>query len=161
MFNRQKRTVTFIRPTRPKFFKFWAFTESGAVTYSWDEVKVRTYKLIVSNAGKSFHESYWMVLFWGELDGRGQRIVKDCVPIGYEGYFEDERLFQVWEHIRRYMEEGGPPIQPGEHLRKPANNRKPMPFPPEVIAAAGGQALDEAAVKALAGIDRARARNEA
>ncbi|OAK89405.1 hypothetical protein AB851_20045 [Ralstonia pseudosolanacearum] len=118
-------------------------------------MKVRTYKLIVSNAGKSFHESYWMVLLWGGLDENGQKTVKDCVPIGYEGYFEDERLFQVWEHVRRYMEEGGPAIQPGERLRKPVNNRKPMAFPPEVIAAAGGPALSVADVERLAGVEPA------
>ncbi len=155
LFNRKDRTVTFIRPTRPKFLKFWEFTRSGAFTYSWDELKVRTYKLIVSNAGKSFHESYWMVLLWGGLDENGQKTVKDCVPIGYEGYFEDERLFQVWEHVRRYMEEGGPAIQPGERLRKPVNNRKPMAFPPEVIAAAGGPALSVADVELLAGVEPA------
>ncbi|MDB0573963.1 hypothetical protein LBW59_24820 [Ralstonia solanacearum] len=65
MFNKVDRTVSFIRPTRPKFFKFWQFTNSGVVTYPWDTVKVRSYKVIVSNAGKSFHESYYLVLFWG------------------------------------------------------------------------------------------------
>ena len=153
IFNRAKRTISFVRPTRPKFFRFWEFTNSGVCTYPWDEVKVRSYKLLVSNAGKSFHDSYWMVLLWGMKDEHGRNVVKDCVPIGYEGYFEDERLFQVWEHIRRYMEEGGPPIQPGERLRKPANNRKPAEFPPEVIAAAGGPALSEAEVERLAGIE--------
>lgn len=153
LFNRKDRTVTFIRQTRPKFFKFWEFTGSGAFTYPWNELRARTYKLIVSNAGKSFHESYWMVLLWGKLDEHGQQTVKDCVPIGYEGYFEDERLFQVWEHIRRSMEEGGPPIQPGERLRKPVNDRKPMAFPPEVIAAAGGPALSIAEVERLAGTE--------
>ena len=153
LFNRKTRTITFIRPNLPKFLRFWGFKKSGAYTYSWEGVKVRSYKLLVSNAGKSFHDSYWMVLLWGTKDEHGRNVVKDCVPIGYEGYFEDERLFQVWEHIRRYMEEGGPPIQPGERLRKPANNRKPMEFPPEVIAAAGGPALNEAEVERLAGIE--------
>jgi len=152
LFNRADRTVSFIRPVRPSFFKFWRFTESGVTTYPWDEVRVRTYKLLVSNAGKSFHDSHWMVLFWGEQDKQGRNVVKDCVPIGYEGYFEDERLFQVWEHIRRYMEEGGAPIQPGERLREPATSRKPMEFPPEVIAAAGGPALGAAEVERMAKI---------
>ncbi|OCS49437.1 hypothetical protein BEK67_19985 [Ralstonia pickettii] len=115
-------------------------------------MKVRSYKLVVSNAGRSFHESYWLVLLWGAQDEHGRNVVKDCVPIGYEGYFEDERLFQVWEHIRRYMEESGPPIQPGEQLRKPANSRKPLEFPPEIIAAAGGPALSVAEVERLAGV---------
>ncbi|TXD56871.1 hypothetical protein FUT88_17960 [Ralstonia sp. TCR112] len=113
---------------------------------------MRSYKLLASNAGKSFHDSHWLVLLWGAQDEHGRNVVKDCVPIGYEGYFEDERLFQVWEHIRRYMEEGGPSIQPGEQLRKPANSRKPLEFPPEVIAAAGGPALSVAEVERLAGV---------
>lgn len=138
---------------RPKFFKFWQFTDSGGITYPWDAVKVRSYKTIVSNAGKSFHESYYLVLFWEGQNESRQKVVKDCVPIGYFGYFEDERLFQVWEHIRRYMEEGGAPIQPGERLRKPVNKRKPMEFPPEVIAAAGGPALSIAEVERLAGVE--------
>ena len=79
--------------------------------------------------------------------------VRDHGLIDCQSHLEDEPLFQVSEHIRRYMEEGGPPIQPGERLRKPANNRKPMEFPPEVIAAAGGPALSEAEVKRLAGIE--------
>lgn len=152
LFNKKDRTVTFVRPTRPRFLKFWGFTKPGACTYSWDEAKVRSYKLVVSNAGRSFHESYWLVLLWGMKDEHGRNVVKDCVPIGYEGYFEDERLFQVWEHIRRYMEEDGPPIQPGERLRKPANNRKPMEFPPQVIAAAGGPAFSVAEVERLADV---------
>jgi len=152
LFNKRSRTVSFYHPSRPKFFKFWEFTESGAFTYSWDEVKVRSYKALISNAGKSFHESHWLVLLWGQVDEAGRTAVKDCISIGYEGYFEDERLFQVWEHIRRYMEEDGPPIQPGERLRKPVNNRKPMAFPPEVIAAAGGPALSVAEVERLAGV---------
>ncbi|MFV8578311.1 hypothetical protein ACNRBH_03900, partial [Ralstonia pseudosolanacearum] len=121
----------------------------------WDDVKVRSYKAIVSNAGKSFHESHWLVLLWGHLNEDGRAAVRDCVSIGYEGYFEDERLFQLWEHIRRYMEEDGPPIQQGERLRKPVNNRKPMAFPPEVIAAAGGPALSVADVELLAGVEPA------
>lgn len=152
LFNKVDRTVTFVRPVRPKFFKFWRFTNSDVNTYPWDDVKVRSYKLLASNAGKSFHDSHWLVLLWGAQDEHGRNVVKDCVPIGYEGYFEDERLFQVWEHIRRYMEEGGPPIQPGEQLRKPANSRKPLEFPPEVIAAAGGPALSVAEVERLAGV---------
>ena len=153
IFNRKNRTVSFARPNRPKFFKFWEFTKSGFFTYSWDDVKVRSYKVRGTNAGKSFHESFWLVLLWGNVDESGRTAAKDGVSIGYVGYFEDERLFQVWEHIRRYMEEGGPPIQPGERLRKPANNRKPAEFPPEVIAAAGGPALSEAEVERLAGIE--------
>ncbi|BCL94768.1 DUF6708 domain-containing protein [Ralstonia pseudosolanacearum] len=155
LFNKRDRTVTFVRPSSPRFIKFWKFTESGAFTYPWDEVKVRSYKALITNAGKSFHESHYLVMLWGGVDEQGRKVAKECIPVGYFGYFEDERLFQVWEHIRRYMEEGGAPIQPGERLRKPVNNRKPMAFPPEVIAAAGGPALSVADVELLAGVEPA------
>ncbi|MEZ0188868.1 DUF6708 domain-containing protein [Ralstonia solanacearum] len=152
LFNKKNRTVTFIRPSSPRFFEFWKFTGSGAFTYPWGDVKVRSYKALITNAGKSFHESHYLVMLWGGMDGQGRKVAKECIPMGYFGYFEDERLFQVWEHVRRYMEEDGPPIQPGERLRKPVNNRKPMAFPPEVIAAAGGPALSVAEVERLAGV---------
>ncbi len=152
LFNKKDRTVSFFRPSSSNFFKFWKFKNSGVFTYLWDEVKVRSYKALITNAGKSFHESHYLVMLWGGMDGQGRKVAKECIPMGYFGYFEDERLFQVWEHIRRYMEEDGPPIQPGERLRKPVNNRKPMAFPPEVIAAAGGPALSVAEVERLAGV---------
>ncbi|MCU5783204.1 hypothetical protein MA04_02504, partial [Alcanivorax balearicus MACL04] len=46
------------------------------------------------------------------------------------------------EHIRRYMEEGGPPLQPGDQLRR-VNRDKLPEFPPEVVEVAGGPALTE------------------
>lgn len=49
--------------------------------------------------------------------------------------------------------DGGPPILPGETLRKPVNSRQSMPFPTDVIAAAGGPALSVAEVERLAGFE--------
>jgi len=145
LFNRKHRTVTFIRPARPKLFKFWQFTESGVHTDSWDALKVRTYK-----TEARYTRFFRMVLQWGEPNKDGVMAVKDCVSIGYQALV-DEHLFQVWEHIRRYMEEDGPSILPGETLRKPVNGRQSMPFPTDVIAAAGGPALSVAEVEGLAG----------
>ncbi len=105
----------------------------------------------MSRFGKTFYYALWLQMLWGGKDGNPKRL-KDYVAIGFEGYEEDDGLLQLWEHIRRYMEEDGPPIQPGERLRKPANKRKPLEFPPEIIAAAGGPALSEAEVLALAGL---------
>lgn len=152
LFNRKDRTVTFIRPARPKLFKFWQFTDSGVYTESWDTLKLRTYKMEVR-----YSRTFWMVLQWGEPNKDGLMAVKDYVSIGYQAAV-DEHLFQVWEHVRRYMEEDGPSILRGERLRKPVNNRTSMPFPPDVIAAAGGPALSAAEVERLSGLEPAAPR---
>ncbi|MGN5353649.1 hypothetical protein ACQ4P5_16595 [Ralstonia sp. L16] len=57
--------------------------------------------------------------------------------IGYAGWWEDAVLWRLYEHIRRYMEEDGAPIQPGEKPRRSGVGKVPA-FSPEIIAAAGG-----------------------
>jgi hypothetical protein len=88
-------------------------------------------------------------LLWGEA--RNPRKLEGIALIGYLGWYEDAALWRLWEHIRRYMEEGGPPIQPGESLRTSGAGKLPE-LPPEVIAAAGGPALSVEEVARLAGV---------
>jgi len=64
------------------------------------------------------------------------------VMLGSGGGWSDDYQVSLWEHIRRYMEEDGPPLQPGDKLRKINLNKVPE-FPPEVVAAAGGPPLSE------------------
>ena len=150
LFNRKTRIVTFFKRIQPSFFKFWKpIIVSNPISLSWDDAKIRTYRVFMSRFGKTFYYALWLQMLWGGKDGNPKRL-KDYIAVGFEGYEEDDGLLQLWEHIRRYMEEDGPPIQPGERLRKPANKRKPLEFPPEIIAAAGGPALSEAEVLALA-----------
>ena len=151
MFNRETRVVTFFKQMPLDLFKFWMPIVSPPISCSWDDAKVRVYRVFMSRFGKTFYYALWLQMLWGGKDGNPKRL-KDYVAIGFEGYEEDDGLLQLWEHIRRYMEEDGPPIQPGERLRKPANKRKPLEFPPDIIAAAGGPALSEAEVLALAGL---------
>lgn len=148
VFNRKTRQVTYLPAVIMPFLKFWKSPISKWRTASWDELKVRTYKHLDANAGKSFHDSYDMLLLWGG-EGGDPRALRECVGIGYQGYFEDELIWMLWEHIRRYMEEDGSPIQPGETLR-PKNRGKPVIYPAELVAAAGGPALSTEVVDKLA-----------
>lgn len=148
VFNRKTRQVTYLPVVIMPILKFWTSPVLQWRTASWDEVKVRTYKHLETNGGKSFHDSYDMVLLWGG-EGGDPHALRECVGIGYQGYFEDELIWILWEHIRRYMEEDGPAIPPGEELR-PKTLGRPVVYPPEVIEAAGGPPLDAEAVAKLA-----------
>lgn len=148
VFNRKTRQVTYLPLVMMPFLKFWKSPVQCWCTASWDEMKVRTYKHLDTNAGKSFHDSYDMVLLRGG-EGGDPHALRECVGIGYQGYFEDELIWMLWEHIRRYMEEDGPAIPHGEELR-PKTRGKPIIYPPELIDAAGGSALSQEAVAKLA-----------
>lgn len=145
VFNRKTRQVTYLPAFIMPFLKFWKSPPQEWHTVSWEEVKVRTYKHMETNAGKSFHDSYNLFLLWGGEN----HALNGYVSIGNEGYFEDETLWMLWEHIRRYMEEDGPAIPHGEELR-PKTRGKPVIYPPDLIAAAGGPALSAEAVDKFA-----------
>lgn len=150
IFNRKDRTVTWAPVIRFPFWKFWS-TELKQQwrTASWDEVRVRSYKYReATTGGFSFHDSYSLFLLWGGANG-DPRSLDQAVSIGYQGYFEDELMWMLWEHIRRYMEEDGPAIPHGETLREPAAG-KPIVYPPEIIKACGGPPLSRAEVDRLA-----------
>jgi hypothetical protein len=147
MFNRQTREILYYPIRLPHAIKIWRPVKPELVRRSWDDVKVRSYKYRETNAGRSFHDSYNLSLMWGG-EGGDPKMLCNFVNIGYQGYFEDEWLFQLWEHIRRYMEEDGPAINHGEELRRRGSG-KPLGFPPDVIAAAGGAALTTEEVAAL------------
>lgn len=147
LFNRKTRQVSFI-PLRPfVFFQFWKVQRvADPRTYSWDEVKARSYKM-TQFTGAAARETYFLTLLWGEADK--PNLCKEIVNIGYAGWWEDAVLWRLYEHIRRYMEEGGAPIQPREKLRRSGVGKVPA-FSPEIIAAAGGPALSEQEVEQLA-----------
>jgi len=149
LFNRKTREVSFFTVIPMKFWKFWQRAGVGEVkTYRWDDAYARSYQL-TELTGEAARSSYLLALLWG--DPSQPRQCKEIVTIGYKGWWEDELLWRLYEHVRRYMEEGGPPIQPGESLRRSGTGKLPQ-FPPEVIAAAGGPALSEEEVRRLASI---------
>ncbi|WP_200956296.1 DUF6708 domain-containing protein [Lysobacter sp. Root983] len=149
LFNRQTREVSFFAVIPMKFWKFWQRAGVGEVkTYRWDDAHARSYRLN-EMTGEAARTTYLLALLWDDPKQPGQ--CPQIATIGYKGWWEDELLWRLYEHIRRYMEEGGPPIQPGESLRRSGTGALPQ-FPAQVIAAAGGPALSEDAVHRLASV---------
>lgn len=151
VFNRKDRTVTYSTVEMPNPLRFWKFSASlNFKTVAWDSVKVRTRRwLTVQPGAVAAHDSFRLCLIWlGE--GEQARSAVDFVDIGTTAVVDDTELWMIWEHIRRYMEDGGPAIQPGESPRKLGAGRK-IVYPSEVIEAAGGPPLSLMQVCDLAG----------
>ena len=138
LFNKKMRTVSVTKPRFISFLKFWQpATVDRVVTYSWDAVQARTYKSL-QMMGETSRESYNLTLLCA--DQANPRSFKDFTYLGYVETWEDAPLWRLWEHIRRYMEEDGPPLQPGEMLRTSGFGKLPK-FPQHLMDAAGGEAL--------------------
>lgn len=75
-------------------------------------------------------------------------VVEQLIPLGTQANSFDSDQLSLWEHIRQYMEEGGPPLQPGDKLRATDLSRVPE-FPAEIVAEAGGAALNQDAIDRL------------
>lgn len=147
LFNRKTRQVSFIQLQPFIFLRFWKVQRVAEPrTYSWDDVKARSYKM-TQFTGAAARQTYFLTLLWGEPSK--PNLCKEIVNIGYAGWWEDAVLWRLYEHIRRYMEEGGAPIQPGERLRRSGVGKVPA-FSPELIAAAGGTAVSDHEVGKLA-----------
>ncbi|MCD7099530.1 DUF6708 domain-containing protein [Stenotrophomonas sp. MMGLT7] len=148
LFNRKTQQVTFSQIRFHPFWKFWVMPGFEApVTVPWEAVQARSYKF-VQFMGETVRDSYRLELWASSADD--PKIPCARAAIGYLGWYEDEQLWRLYEHIRRYMEEDGPAIQPGEALRKPKKGRDLIAFPEEVLATLGGPALSEEQVEALA-----------
>ena len=141
LFNRKTRQVHVI-PLKPlNFLKFWEKGKPGKMkTYSWDNVTARTYRRLDVPGGTVARTETAMELLC--MTEENPKVVDEMVSLGMTGTWSDNNQVALWEHIRRYMEEGGPPLQPGDQLRK-INHDKLPEFPPEVVEAAGGPALTE------------------
>lgn len=147
IFNKKTRQVSFMKMRLPNLLKFWAPLRTEYKTYSWDQAKVRSYQVTSRAVGTRAITSSTagrLCILWGNDPGAPAQF-KDWAAVGFNA--EDERLLQLWEHIRRYMEEGGPAINPGEELHKGVYDSKwnaPAPqFPSDVLAAAGGRPLSD------------------
>ncbi|AEQ95560.1 hypothetical protein XOC_1377 [Xanthomonas oryzae pv. oryzicola BLS256] len=116
-------------------------------TVAWETVQARTYKFN-QLMGETMRDSYRLELWAPHPDDPKQLYARES--IGYLGWYEDELLWRLYEHIRRYMEEDGPAIQPGETLRKRRTGRDLEPFNEEIMATVGGPALSREQVEVLA-----------
>lgn len=148
VFNRKTREVSICVQGRLRFWRFWERVGiDKVITTSWDDLQARSYK-IMQLTGEAARDTHVLRLLWGEA--RNPRKLEGIALIGYLGWYEDAALWRLWEHIRRYMEEGGPAIQPGETLRTSGAGKLPE-LPPQVIAAAGGPALSVEEIVRLVG----------
>ncbi len=146
MFNKHTRQVACFQVGFPHFFKFWQPVRSDLIVRSWDEAHFRTYKA-VQFTGALFREMSEIAILWG--DEKDPRRLKDVVRLGDTFNAGDEPCIQVWEHIRRYMEEGGPVLNDGESLRKPTNDNPPLRFPKHLEEAAGGAPLSAEQIETM------------
>ena len=148
IFDRKNRVVIF---SRLKIHGHWDVLEIpkfvAPVVVPWDSIGVRSFK-ITQFTGKTLRDNYRLEIWAPESNNERPKLVAG--PIGYLGWYEDEKLWQLYEHIRRYMEEDGPPIQHGEALRVKRMGRDLQPFPDEILASLGGPPLTDDEVKALA-----------
>ncbi|WP_256254620.1 DUF6708 domain-containing protein, partial [Pseudomonas agarici] len=150
LFNRKLRTVSLSKPRHLSFLKFWQpAVVDRVITYSWDTVQARTYK-ILQMMGETAREPYSLTLLCADTDN--PRLFKDFTYLGHVETWEDATLWRLWEHIRRYMEEDGPPLQPDETLRTSGIGKLPQ-FPQHLIDAAGGEALSIQEIEQLTGFD--------
>ena len=101
----------------------------------------------IGDALRALLDTYVLRILWGEA--RDLRTLDGFAPIGCLGWYEDEMLWQLWEHIRCYMEEGGPAIPPGERLRTSGAGKMPE-LPAGIVVAAGGPAWSVEQVARLA-----------
>ena len=148
VFNRKTREVSICVLGRLRFWRFWERVGiDKVITTSWDDLQARSYK-VMQLTGEAARDTHVLRLLWGEA--RNPRKLEGIALIGYLGWYEDAALWRLWEHIRRYMEEGGPAIQPGETLRTSGAGKLPE-LPPQVIAAAGGPALSVEEIVRLVG----------
>lgn len=148
VFNRKTREVTFSQIRFHRFWKFWSSPGfASPITVPWESIQARSYKF-TQYMGSTLRDSYRLELWAPAADDSKRLLVRES--IGYLGSYEDEKLWQVYEHIRRYMEEDGPPIQHGEELRKPRRGSDLPPFPDAVLATLGGPPLTDAEVERLA-----------
>ncbi|MGY0611401.1 DUF6708 domain-containing protein [Luteimonas sp. A501] len=141
-FNRKNRKVHVIPIKRLSFFKFWEKGAPGALrSYRWEDVQARTYRRLDVPGGTVARTETVMQMLCTTPEQPTK--VDLMVDLGVTGTWRDATQVQLWEHVRRYMEEEGPPLNPGDTLRK-TNYDKLPDFPPHVVAAAGGPALSEA-----------------
>lgn len=142
LFNRKTREVHVIPIKTLNFLKFWEKGEPGELrSYRWDHVTARTYRRLDVPGGTVARTETVMQMLCTTPEN--PNVVDLMVSLGFTGTWRDNTQVELWEHIRRYMEEGGPPLQPGDTLRK-VNHDKLPEFPPDIVEAAGGPALSEA-----------------
>src|SRR5699024_9143509 len=143
LFNRKTRQVIAYQIREPGFFKFWDTGKAQIKVLPWKNFRVRVY---FCSEGRG-NQYTLLGLFWSQREDPEK--LREVVRIYDEGASEGVGYsFQLWEHIRQYMEEQGPPMQPGEQLAP--DSKQPSPFPDSIIRKAGRKTYDPDQIHAMA-----------
>ena len=118
LFDRQHRKVYRIfRETQPGWrglFKPWPLR---AAEYNWDLIDVE-HQAVLTTTGSTVTR-YHNLVFLVKRSADDPTII-DSFTVGNPMEYVEATVPAVWEHIRRFMEENGPHLPPGERLA-PAN----------------------------------------
>lgn len=112
LFNRATRKLHVFRH-RTKFtqpFSVWPLTVD---TYDWDCAHGEIHGGVILRGGSVPSTQYSLLIAITKSPGSHELI--DVFRIGPDSTGVDY-LSPLWEHVRRYMEEGGPPLQPNDNL---------------------------------------------
>ncbi|MCU1022754.1 hypothetical protein [Stenotrophomonas maltophilia] len=133
--NRKLKEVWVAVPAMPSFFRIFELSPVIFERHSWASLKPRTYRLLeVTPGASSARWTYILTLVFGQEDD--PRKVACEMNIGFKGWGDDFELLQLWEHIRRYMNDAGPALDQGEKFKTFSTGRLPK-FPDEAMAALG------------------------
>lgn len=153
LFNKKSKAVYVLPYIKGGFFKFWVSGSHGApIAYRWDDqIRARIYNYIYFRGANLASEGFELGLL-AIREGTTNE-VEQLIQLGVQSNGFDSTQLALWEHIRQYMEEDGPPLQPGDKLRATDLSRVPE-FPAEIVAEAGGPALDQNAINQLVQLKR-------
>ena len=145
LFNRKTKLIYIFPYLKGGFFKFWKNGSHGSPkAYRWDDqIRARIYNYIYFRGANLASEGFELGLL-AIREGTTNE-VEQLIQLGVQSNGFDSTQLALWEHIRQYMEDDGPPLQPGDKLRATDLPRVPE-FPAEIVAEAGGPALDQDAI---------------
>ena len=133
IFNRKTKDVWVSVPRMPSFIRVFELHPVTFERYSWASLRPRTYRIFEVTPGvSSARWTYILTLVFGQEDD--PRKVACEMNIGFKGWGDDFELLQLWEHIRRYMNDQGPALDEGEKFKTFSTGRLPK-FPDEAMAA--------------------------
>lgn len=135
IFNRETKEVWVSVPKMPSFIRVFELHPVSFECHSWARLHPRIYRVLEFTPGMSSARwAYILTLVFGR-EGDPTKVVSE-VNVGFKGWGDDFELLQLWEHIRRYMNDAGPALDQGEKFKTFSTGRLPK-FPDEAMAALG------------------------
>ncbi|HDS1219951.1 DUF6708 domain-containing protein [Stenotrophomonas sp. TWI143] len=135
IFNRNSGDVWVAVPKMPSFIRIFELNPVRFERHSWASLRPRAYRFLEVTPGvSSARWTYILTLVFGKKDDP-KKVVRE-LNIGFKGWGDDFELLQLWEHIRRYMNDAGPALDQGEKFKTFSTSRLPK-FPDEAMAALG------------------------